>query len=299
MSTLPVTEQRNPHSYKIDTKSTEEILRIINSEDKTVPLAVEKAIPELTRLVDRLVDCFKTGGRLFYCGAGTSGRLGVLDASECPPTYGVPPSMVQGLIAGGLPALTTSVEGAEDDPLACVFQMKEAGFCAKDMLVGITASGQAPYVLGALDYARSLGCPTGAISSNADSKTFEHADYAIYIPVGPEIVTGSSRMKSGTGQKLVLNMITTTAMIRLGKVYNNFMIDLRPLNSKLVLRSKRLIAEILSCSLEEAETCFEGSGRVIRTAVVMGALGISRSEAENLLAKNGGNINFALDTAHE
>ena len=295
MKEIPVTEQRNPASYQIDTKSTAEILTIINNEDKKVPEAVSQAIPQLTRLVDRAVEVFQKGGRLFYLGAGTSGRLGVLDASECPPTYGVSPDMVQGFIAGGDAALRRSIEGAEDDENHGIDQLRGAGFSVADMLVGITASGSAPYVLGALRYARSLGSPTGAISCNKDSHTFELADYPIYLPVGPEIVTGSTRMKSGTAQKLALNMITTTAMIRLGKVYNNFMIDLMPVNAKLVERSKRLINEITGCGEVRAAQIFEDSGRKIRTAVIMASLAVSKEEAEALLKQGNGNINNALN----
>ena len=295
MKEIPVTEQRNPASYQIDTKSTAEILTIINNEDKKVPEAVSQAIPQLTRLVDRAVEVFQKGGRLFYLGAGTSGRLGVLDASECPPTYGVSPDMVQGFIAGGDAALRRSIEGAEDDEKHGIDQLRGAGFSASDMLVGITASGSAPYVLGALRYARSLGSPTGAISCNKDSHTFELADYPIYLPVGPEIVTGSTRMKSGTAQKLALNMITTTVMIRLGKVYNNFMIDLMPVNAKLVERSKRLINEITGCGEVRAAQIFEDSGRKIRTAVIMASLAVSKEEAEALLKQGNGNINNALN----
>lgn len=295
MKEIPVTEQRNPASYQIDTKSTAEILTIINNEDKKVPEAVSQAIPQLTRLVDRAVEVFQKGGRLFYLGAGTSGRLGVLDASECPPTYGVSPDMVQGFIAGGDVALRRSIEGAEDDEKHGIDQLRGAGFSVADMLVGITASGSAPYVLGALRYARSLGSPTGAISCNKDSHTFELADYPIYLPVGPEIVTGSTRMKSGTAQKLALNMITTTAMIRLGKVYNNFMIDLMPVNAKLVERSKRLINEITGCGEVRAAQIFEDSGRKIRTAVIMASLAVSKEEAEALLKQGNGNINNALN----
>ncbi|WP_428768678.1 N-acetylmuramic acid 6-phosphate etherase [Treponema sp. HNW] len=295
MNPIPATEQRNPASYQIDTKSTAEILHIINNEDKKIAAAVETALPVLTDLIDRLVDIFKKGGRLFYVGAGTSGRLGVLDASECPPTYGVSPDMVQGLIAGGDTALRRSIEGAEDDENHGVDQLKNAGFSSSDMLIGITASGSAPYVLGALKYARSLGCPTGAISCNKDSATFNLADFAVFLPVGPEIVTGSTRMKSGTAQKLALNMITTTSMIRLGKVYNNFMIDLMPVNAKLVERSKRLINEITGCGEQKAAEVFTASGKKIRTAIIMASLNVDKEEAEALLKEGGGNINFALD----
>ncbi|MCQ2613265.1 MAG: N-acetylmuramic acid 6-phosphate etherase [Treponemataceae bacterium] len=295
MAGIPTTEQRNPASFQIDTKTTEEILRIINNEDKAVPAVVGAAIPQITKLVDRLVECFEEGGRLFYLGAGTSGRLGVLDASECPPTYGVPPEMVKGFIAGGDEALRRSIEGAEDNREGGIDQLKSEGFCSKDMLVGITASGSAPYVIGAMEYARKLGSPVGAISCNESSLTFGYADFPIYLPVGPEIIAGSTRMKSGTAQKLVLNMITTSAMIRLGKVYNNFMIDLMPMNAKLVERSLRLIAEITGCGAEKAASVFEESGRVIRTAIIMASLDVDKDAAEKLLVSGGNNINRALE----
>lgn len=295
MGTLPLTEQRNPRSFQIDTKSTEEILRIINTEDKTIPTIVEKSIPNLVPLIDCLVSIFQKNGRLFYIGAGTSGRLGVLDASECPPTYGVSPEMVQGFIAGGDTALRKSVENAEDSAEQGIAQLQSANFSSNDMLIGITASGSAPYVIGTMEYARSLGSPVGAISCNPDSLTFSHADYAICIPVGPEIIAGSTRMKAGTAQKLVLNMISTTAMIKLGKVYNNFMIDLVPVNAKLIKRSIRLISEITACTIEKATHYFEQSGKNIRTAIIMASLEIKKSEAESLLNGAKNNINKALE----
>ncbi len=220
------TESRNESSMDIDSRSTTEILRIINAEDKRVPFAVEQAIDRIGALVDDVVAAFKKGGRLFYIGAGTSGRLGVLDASECPPTFGVSPTMVQGLIAGGNDALVRSIEGAEDDSEAGVLELKRVGFTAIDILVGITASGQAPYVLGAMAWVRELGAVVAAISCNRNSKTFDFAKHSIFLDVGPEVVTGSTRMKAGTAQKLTLNMVTTTAMIRIGKVYRNLMVDL-------------------------------------------------------------------------
>ncbi|MDR3335472.1 MAG: N-acetylmuramic acid 6-phosphate etherase, partial [Treponema sp.] len=222
------TEQRNEASNDIDTKNSLEIVRIINNEDQKVAPAVSQILPEIAALVDDVVAAFKQGGRLVYIGAGTSGRLGVLDASECPPTYGISPDMVQGLIAGGREALTRSVESAEDRADVGVADLQGLNFCVKDVLLGITASGQAPYVLGALEYARNLGAVTGAISCNGNSKTFALAKHRLYVDVGPEVVTGSTRMKSGTAQKLILNMISTASMIRMGKVYKNFMVDLQP-----------------------------------------------------------------------
>ncbi len=289
------TEQRNPASLGIDTKSTEEILAIICEEDKKVPLAIEKKLAEIGLFIDEVVTAFKKGGRLFYIGAGTSGRLGVLDASECPPTYGVAPSMVQGIIAGGKEALTRSIEWAEDDEEEGKSSLKEKEFGKNDVLLGITASGQAPFVIGAMKWARECGAVVGAFSCNKESRTFNYADYIIYIDVGPEIVTGSTRMKSGTAQKLVLNMITTTAMIRIGKVYNNLMVDLVPVNKKLIQRSMRLISMATECTGEEAKKAFESSNRKPKTAIVMLLMNISREKAEDLLNKAEGRIGFALE----
>ncbi|MGE4585544.1 MAG: N-acetylmuramic acid 6-phosphate etherase [Sphaerochaeta sp.] len=292
---LPTTEQRNPASYRIDTKSTLEILTIINQEDRKVPLAVGERLEEIAALVDDVVASFRCGGRLFYIGAGTSGRLGVLDASECPPTFGVSPTMVQGIIAGGLPALTTAIESAEDDPEAGVAELKRRSFSKQDVLVGLTASGQAPYVIGAMAWAQSLGAKVGAISCNEQSAVFAHADHKIHIAVGSEILTGSTRMKSGTAQKLVLNMITTTAMIRIGKVYNNLMVDMLPLNAKLVDRAKRLICEVTGCSRAEAETLYQQSNANIRVASLMHMLKVDATQAQRLLQESEGSINRALD----
>jgi N-acetylmuramic acid 6-phosphate etherase len=288
------TERPNPRSRGIDTRSTLEILKIINREDHKVPRAVLRALPQVGRVVDRVVEAFRTGGRLFYVGAGTSGRLGVLDASECPPTYGTPPEMVQGIIAGGKDALVRSIEGAEDHEEDGAAVVDEKGIGDRDVLVGITASGQAPYVIGAMKRARQLGAFVGALSCNRNSRTFEHTDVRIHIPVGPEIVAGSTRMKAGTAQKLVLNMITTAAMIRLGKVYNNLMVDLTPVNKKLVIRSRRIIRLATGCDEAEAERAFEASGRRPKTAIVMVLLGIESTEAENLLAENEGRIGMAV-----
>ncbi len=289
------TEQSNPASKDIDRKNTEEILRVINSEDAKIPALVEKAIPNLVPLVDAVVKSFEAGGKLVYIGAGTSGRLGVLDASECPPTYGTDPSMVQGLIAGGLPALVKSVESAEDRHEEGVADLKAIGFSAKDVLVGITASGQAPYVIGAMTYAMELGAVVGAISSNEKSKTFAHAHHKICVPVGPEVVSGSTRMKSGTAQKLVLNMISTTAMIKIGKVFGNLMIDLQPVNRKLVERSINLIMKATDCSRLDAESAFEGSGKSPKIAILMVSLAINADQARALVAANKGHISKAID----
>jgi N-acetylmuramic acid 6-phosphate etherase len=289
------TEQRNEASRDIDAKGSLEIVSIINGEDKKVPRAVEKILPQIAALVDDIVAAFRKGGRLIYIGAGTSGRLGVLDASECPPTYGVDSGMVQGLIAGGREALTKSIEAAEDRANEGVRELKALDFSPNDVLVGITASGQAPYVLGALEYARSLGAVTGAISCNANSKTFDLALHQLYADVGPEVVTGSTRMKSGTAQKLILNMLTTASMIRMGKVYKNLMVDLRPVNHKLILRSLRLIREVTGCSEEKARSALEASGRQIKAAIVMVLLDTGKEEALRLLEEAGGHISLIME----
>jgi len=293
------TERRNERSMNIDQVGTREILRIINEEDKTVPFAVERQLDHIAALVDDIVASFRKGGKLVYIGAGTSGRLGVLDASECPPTYGTPPSMVQGLIAGGSEALVRSIEGAEDDHTGGVRDLEAIGFRADDVLVGITASGQAPYVLGAMAWARDLGAVVAAISCNEGSKTFQYAKHCIHLDVGPEVVTGSTRMKAGTAQKLVLNMLTTAGMIRYGKVYHNLMVDLTPVNRKLVERSKRLVRQATGCSKEEAERAFAESGRRPKIAILMVLLGVDRPEAERLVKKGEGPIAAAIRVYNE
>ncbi|QQO11438.1 N-acetylmuramic acid 6-phosphate etherase [Breznakiella homolactica] len=293
------TEQRNEVSADIDSKDALEIVTIINNEDRKVPVAVGKILPQIAALVDDIVAAFKKGGRLVYIGAGTSGRLGVLDASECPPTYGVSPEMVQGLIAGGLDALTRSIESAEDRADAGIQDLKNISFGKDDVLVGITASGQAPYVLGALQYARDLGAVTGAISCNGNSRTFDVAKHILYADVGPEVVTGSTRMKSGTAQKLILNMLSTASMIRLGKVYKNLMVDLTPVNQKLVIRSIRLIRQVTGCSTEEAETAFNASGKKPKIAIVMVLLNVGRERAEQLLTEADGHISKVEKSARK
>jgi N-acetylmuramic acid 6-phosphate etherase len=289
------TEQPNPVSAGIDSKSSREIVAIINAEDHKVAAAVAAALDDIARVVDAVVDGIRRGGRLVYVGAGTSGRLGVLDAAECPPTYGTPPGMVQGIIAGGPEALTRSIEGAEDDEAAGAAAIDDRSIGVHDVIIGITASGQAPFVIGAMKRARERGAVVAALSCNRGSLTFEHADHRLLVEVGPEIVSGSTRMKSGTAQKLVLNMISTAAMIRLGKVYNNLMVDLRPVNSKLVRRSLRLIRIAAGCDETAAERAFEASGRRPKTAIVMVLLGLGRDEAESLLASHEGRIGQAVE----
>lgn len=297
MTSAMLTEQRNPKSYRIDTLGTKEILSIINSEDEKVPSVVRDAISEIAATVDAITAAMKKGGRLFYIGAGTSGRLGVLDASECPPTYGVDPSLVQGIIAGGDEALRKSIEGAEDDRKKGAEDLLEKGFCKNDVVIGISANGGAPYVLGALKTARKLNAVAAAICCNRDSKAFELVEpcYRICIPVGPEIITGSTRMKAGTGQKLVLNMITTTVMIKLGKVYDNWMIDLLPVNQKLIKRSISMISQITGVDEKKAEDTFNESGNDIKVSIIMLLLSTTREHASMLLKSHDGNIHLIVD----
>ncbi|AYM89247.1 N-acetylmuramic acid 6-phosphate etherase [Serratia fonticola] len=289
-----VTESRNPASSQIDTLPTLDMLAVINSEDQKVPLAVAATLPEIARVVDLVVDAFACGGRLIYCGAGTSGRLGILDASECPPTYGTPREQVVGLIAGGHAAILQAVENAEDSPQMGEQDLRNLDFNARDVLVGIAASGRTPYVLGAIAYARSVGATAVAISCNPNSEMGQAADIAIEPVVGPEVVTGSSRMKAGTAQKLILNMITTGAMIRSGKVYSNLMVDVEATNAKLIQRQVNIVVEATECSPEEAEEALNQCQRHCKTAIVMILGGLSAPEASAVLSKNKGFIRQAL-----
>ncbi|ENN8404226.1 TPA: N-acetylmuramic acid 6-phosphate etherase [Proteus mirabilis] len=289
-----VTESRNHHSEHIDTLSTLEMLKVINNEDKKVPFAVEATLPHIARLVDKVVTAFSQGGRLIYCGAGTSGRLGILDASECPPTYGTPHDMVIGLIAGGHKAILQAVENAEDNVQLGAEDLRQLNFNAKDVLVGIAASGRTPYVIGALEYARSLGAVTGAISCNPDSPIAQRADIAITPIVGPEVITGSSRMKAGTAQKLVLNMITTGAMIKMGKVFGNLMVDVEATNAKLIERQIRIVMQATECERATAEQALAQCQRHCKTAILMILAGVDAQQATQLLAQNKGFIRQAL-----
>ncbi|ELW9233946.1 N-acetylmuramic acid 6-phosphate etherase [Proteus mirabilis] len=289
-----VTESRNHHSEHIDTLSTLEMLKVINNEDKKVPFAVEATLPHIARLVDKVVTAFSQGGRLIYCGAGTSGRLGILDASECPPTYGIPHDMVIGLIAGGHKAILQAVENTEDNVQFGAEDLRQLNFNAKDVLVGIAASGRTPYVIGALEYARSLGAVTGAISCNPDSPIAQRADIAITPIVGPEVVTGSSRMKAGTAQKLVLNMITTGAMIKMGKVFGNLMVDVEATNAKLIERQIRIVMQATECERATAEQALAQCQRHCKTAILMILAGVDAQQATQLLAQNKGFIRQAL-----
>ena len=292
------TERRNPRTASIDLATPLEIVDVINAEDRMVPDAVFTQRQQIAAAITIAENCFREGGRLFYVGAGTSGRLGVLDASECPPTFGTDPEMVQGIIAGGLPALTRSQEGAEDIVENGARAMDEHSVSAHDFVVGIATSGTTPYVHSAIRRARELGARTGIIAcSPPPTDLLDQVDIAIVPIVGPEVVTGSTRMKAGSATKLVLNMITTGAMIRLGKTYGNLMVDLRATNNKLKDRSARIVVEVCGVSREEAWTLLEAADKSVKTAIVMQKLGVSRTEAEAALAHAGGVIRRAIPDA--
>lgn len=289
-----ITEQRNPNSMQIDTLSAYEIVQIINNEDKQVPLAIEKVLPQIAQAVEKIVEAFHQGGRLVYIGAGTSGRLGVLDASECPPTFGVSPEMVKGIIAGGERALRHPIEGAEDNKEAGKQDLQAVEFSQKDVLVGIAASGRTPYVLGALAYAKQLGATTVSIASNPNSAMSQIADIVIDTIVGAEVLTGSSRMKSGTAQKLVLNMLTTASMILIGKCYQNLMVDVQASNQKLVARAIRIVMQATECSREVAESTLALAENNAKLAIMMILADLDKDGAEQLLVQNQGKLQQAL-----
>ena len=283
------TERRNPRTASIDLASPLEIVDLINAEDRRVPDAVATQREQIARAIELAETTFRRGGRLFYVGAGTSGRLGVLDAAECPPTFGTKPEMVQGIIAGGLPALTRAQEGAEDKVQNGSLSMDEHGVTARDFVIGIAASGTTPYVRAALERAATLGATTGIVACSAPpADLVAKVDVTMLPIVGPEVVTGSTRMKAGTATKLVLNMITTGAMIRLGKTYGNLMVDLKATNNKLVDRSQRIVMEVCGVSRDEATTLLERAGKSVKLAIVMQKKGVSKEQAEKLLADNGG-----------
>jgi len=289
-----LTEQTNPASAAIDAVQTEEMLRIINAEDRKVAEAVGREIPAIARAVDEIVEALEQGGRLFYIGAGTSGRLGVLDASECPPTFSVSPGVVQGIIAGGEAALSRATEASEDDPASGARDLLARGFTGRDVLVALAASGRTPYALGAVAEARRLGAVTIGISCTPESELSRAAEIAITPLVGPEVVAGSTRLKAGTAQKLVLNMLSTGAFIRLGYVYGNLMVNVQPTNTKLQDRARRIISQASGVSYERAGELLEEAGNRVRTAIVMAKTGTDRTEAERRLAAAGGRISRAL-----
>jgi N-acetylmuramic acid 6-phosphate etherase len=286
-----LTERRNPRTSTIDTASALEIVDLIGAEDATVPGAVARAREEMAQAVDLIEQAFRAGGRLVYVGAGTSGRLGVLDAAECPPTFGTSPEMVVGVIAGGYPALVKSVEGAEDDVNAGIGEMDARRVGPDDVVVGIAASGTTPFVRAALSRAQTLGARTVIVTCSEPPKLLrDTCDVTILVLVGPEVVTGSTRMKAGTATKLVLNTLTTAAMIRLGKTYGNLMVDLRAWNDKLIDRSERIVMESTGLPREEARGVIEAADGRVKTAIVMARRRVSRDEAERLLVEHEGRL---------
>ena len=290
-----VSEGRNPRSMGIDLMSTRDILTTINDEDRLVPDAVGRVIPEIARAVDAIVGAFGKGGRLIYIGAGTSGRLGVLDASECPPTFGVPPGMVVGLIAGGPSALMRASEGTEDRSVEGAANVKSVNLSDRDVVVGIAVSGRTPYVIGALDYAKSMGAVTVGLTCNPSSAIAQMADISIAPLVGPEVLTGSTRLKSGTAQKLVLNMLTTASMIRIGKSYQNLMVDLHVSNAKLLARAVRIVMEATDCSPEDAEQALEQTGNDVKLAILVKLTGRPAEAARAALITSGGFLRRAIE----
>ena len=291
------TEAVNPASVRIDQLDAAGIVAVMNAEDAEVAAAVGREAAAIANAIEIIAERFRRGGRLVYLGAGTSGRLGVLDASECPPTFGTPPAMVVGLIAGGMQALTRAVEGAEDSRDLAARDLAAIGLSANDVLVGIASSGRTPYVLGGLAHAREVGAFAIGLACNENSELELVAELMIVPKVGPEILTGSTRLKAGTATKLVLNMLTTGAMIRIGKTFGNLMVDLRATNTKLVARTRRIVAKLTGVDEEEAERLVAAADGELKTAVVARARGVSPAEARRLLAEAGGHLRQALGDA--
>ena len=289
------TEQRNPNTMNIDTLSTLEMVKLINREDHRVAEAVSMVTDKIAEAVDLIADRLSKGGRLIYCGAGTSGRLGILDAVECPPTYSTDPEMVQALMAGGYGAIFKAVEGAEDSKELGVEDMKKISFNEKDVLVGIAASGRTPYVLGCMEYAKELGAPTVSVTCCPGSVLDSFADIGIAPTPGPEVVTGSTRMKSGTAQKMVLNMLSTGAMIKLGKVYGNLMVDVKPSNEKLIRRCVTIVCAATECDEAAATAALEKCGYHPKVAIVMVLMGVNAERAKAMLDKADGRVAKVLE----
>lgn len=293
------TETRNPRTTALDAMSVTELLTVMNAEDRKVAEAVGEAIGEIAAAVDLVAAAFRNGGRLIYLGAGTSGRLGVLDAVECPPTFGTPPEQVVGLIAGGERAFVKAVEGAEDSAELAATELAGIGLTSDDAVVGIAASGRTPYVIGGLDYARGVGASTISVACNRGAVVSGHADVAIEVDNGPEVLTGSTRLKAGTSQKLILNMISTASMVQVGKVYGNLMVDVMPTNEKLVARAQRIVAEATGWSAAEAAAAYDAAGGHAKTAIVMILAGVDAAAARRRLDDAGGFVRGALTSDQE
>ncbi|MFC4534672.1 N-acetylmuramic acid 6-phosphate etherase [Sphaerisporangium dianthi] len=298
LATPVTTEQNDPRYREIDRLPTAEIAWMMNAADSTVPAAVARAVPEISAAIDGIVARMRDGGRLLYVGAGTSGRLAVLDASECPPTFGTDPGTVRGIIAGGTPALTRSVEGAEDDAEAGAAAMREQGAGPLDSVVGLSASGRAPYVVAAVAQARRMGALTVGLSCNTGVPLSEAADHAIEVIVGPEVVAGSTRLKAGTAQKLVLNMISTISMIKCGRTFGNYMVEVSASNTKLLARAARIVADITGADITVARDALEDAGHQVKTAVVMVQRGMDADGARLLLAAYDDRLDLALGVRH-
>lgn len=287
------TEKRNEKTMNLDELSIDDAMKIMNEEDQKVALAVKEVLPQIKPIIEETIKSFNKNGRLFYIGAGTSGRLGILDASECVPTFGVSPEMVQGIIAGGKKAMTMAVEGAEDSLELGKEDLQKACLTSNDIVIGIAASGRTPYVIGALEYANKIGATTATISCNKNSEISKYATYSVEVDAGAEFLTGSTRLKSGTTQKLILNMISTISMIGIGKVYKNLMVDVQPTNSKLIERSKRIIMEATDCDYDTAKDYLEKGGDV-KTAIVMILTKTSKEEAKENLSRSKGFVKDAI-----
>ncbi|SHE37852.1 N-acetylmuramic acid 6-phosphate etherase [Clostridium fallax] len=288
------TEKRNKNTLNIDRVSTLEMVKIINKEDGKVAKAIESQLDKIAKGIDTIVEKINLGGRLIYMGAGTSGRLGILDASECPPTFGVSEELVQGIIAGGTEAIFRAKEGAEDSKEKAVIDLKGKGLNKNDVVIGLAASGRTPYVIGGLEYANSLGCYTMSISCNENSEVSKFSKTAIEVIVGPEVITGSTRLKAGTAQKMVLNMLSTGVMIRLGKVYSNLMIDVKATNKKLIERTKKIVIEATGVDKEKAEKILKETDYNVKLTILMILLEISKEEAIKKLSESKGYIAKAL-----
>ncbi|MGF9823472.1 N-acetylmuramic acid 6-phosphate etherase [Brevibacillus agri] len=289
------TEMRNPASERIDQMTALEIVTLMNEEDHKVAVAIKRVLPQVAEAVEQIVQALSGGGRLFYFGAGTSGRLGVLDAAECPPTFGTDASVVRGIIAGGAQAMTEAIEGAEDSHELGRQDVREAGVGQGDVVVGIAASGRTPYVLGALEEARARQAATIALSCNPDPDSSKSADIAINIEVGPEVVTGSTRLKAGSATKMVLNMLTTASMVQLGKVYGNLMVNVQATNQKLRERAKHIVMQVTGASYEEADRLLGEAAGDVRVAIVMQKTGLAAKEAAERLARAGNKVRAAIE----
>jgi N-acetylmuramic acid 6-phosphate etherase len=293
------TEQQNPKTMNIDQMSTEEIITVINQEDTLVPNVIARQVPMISEVVDEIVSAFKQDGRLIYIGAGTSGRLGIIDASECPPTFGTDPSRVVGIIAGGKEAMTEAIEGVEDDKQQGQTDLENISLTVKDIVVGIAASGRTPYTIGALEYAKKIGAQTVSVVCSKDSEMEKISNYTISAVVGPEVITGSTRMKAGTAQKLVLNMLSTASMIKMGKVYGNLMVDVQMTNEKLHNRAVNIVKMATGASDEEARAAIKEQNYHTKAAILQIITGLKGNEAKSLLEKHDGYLRHAISSHYK